>query len=663
MPQTFELATELIRPGGRVANIGVHGEPVTLHLEKLWIRNVTITTGLVDTYTIPQLMKLVASGRLDPTIFATHRFALGDTMAAYDTFADAATTDALKVVLEGSERDPGANGRVAESVVAGPHDPAHRLGHGTATWTRGRGARSSGGTRVEGVASTGAARGRRGLGIAARALRRGAARRRAGGVPARDRAWARAARRAHVLERQLDRARRRRRRDAALAASATSAAPGSTRAGWSIDGRRRVLRASPSACTTACTASGDGGPLGEAERDVYERRCAANARAARAADPAGRRRAAPRPADRRDDPAPARDRRAGDLARHIGLDLPNDVAREAWRFLIPYVEQADAYVFSRDASRVGGPRPRPGQRSSRRRSTRSRPKNQAMAFTSVDRGAARRRPGRRPPPARRGDVRAPRRQRRPRRATRADDRGGRAAPRQRRSSPRCRAGTALKDPVGVLAGFAEHVRPERGPASRARRPGRRRRRRRPRGRRGARRGRGGLARACPAMSRRRVHLALLPMDDADENAVIVNALQRRADVVVQKSLAEGFGLTVAEAMWKGRPVVATRVGGIQDQIEDGRTGCLVDPHDLAAFGDARERACSPTRTRAERMGAAGADTRARPLPRPPPPRRSTSTCSSASRPRDAPVATGCWSCPWLAWPWPGPCCWCCCTRS
>ena len=66
------------------------------------------------------------------------------------------------------------------------------------------------------------------------------------------------------------------------------------------------------------------------------------------------------------------------------------------------------------------------------------------------------------------------------------------------------------------------------------------------------------------------------MDDADENAVIVNALQRRADVVVQKSLAEGFGLTVAEAMWKGRPVVATRVGGIQDQIEDGTTGCLVD---------------------------------------------------------------------------------------
>ena len=91
VPQTFELAAELIRPCGRVANIGVHGQPVTLHLEKLWIRDVTVTTGLVDTYTIPRLMRLTASGRLDPTIFVTHRFALDDTMDAYDTFADAAS--------------------------------------------------------------------------------------------------------------------------------------------------------------------------------------------------------------------------------------------------------------------------------------------------------------------------------------------------------------------------------------------------------------------------------------------------------------------------------------------------------------------------------------------------------------------------------------------
>jgi alcohol dehydrogenase len=100
VPETFELAADLIRPGGRVANIGVHGRPAQLHLEKLWIRDVTITTGLVDTFSIPQLMRLIASGRLDPSLFATHRFALSDTMAAYDVFADAAETNALKVVLQ-----------------------------------------------------------------------------------------------------------------------------------------------------------------------------------------------------------------------------------------------------------------------------------------------------------------------------------------------------------------------------------------------------------------------------------------------------------------------------------------------------------------------------------------------------------------------------------
>jgi alcohol dehydrogenase len=101
VPQTFELCTELIRPGGRVANVGVHGHPATLHLERLWIRDVTITTGLVDTMTTPKLLRLVAEGRLDPTPFATHRFELDEIMEAYDTFADAASTNALKVVLSG----------------------------------------------------------------------------------------------------------------------------------------------------------------------------------------------------------------------------------------------------------------------------------------------------------------------------------------------------------------------------------------------------------------------------------------------------------------------------------------------------------------------------------------------------------------------------------
>jgi alcohol dehydrogenase len=100
VPSTFELCTELVRPGGRVANVGVHGHSVTLHLETLWIRDVTITTGLVDTSTTAKLLKLIADGKLDATAFATHRFPLDETMSAYDTFGDAAATHALKVVLE-----------------------------------------------------------------------------------------------------------------------------------------------------------------------------------------------------------------------------------------------------------------------------------------------------------------------------------------------------------------------------------------------------------------------------------------------------------------------------------------------------------------------------------------------------------------------------------
>jgi alcohol dehydrogenase len=116
VPETFELAADLVRPGGRVANIGVHGHAATLHLERLWIRDVTITTGLVDTFSIPQLMRLIASGRLDPSLFATHRFALGETMAAYDTFADAAGTGALKIVLQGANSN--ASHEQAQNSVA-----------------------------------------------------------------------------------------------------------------------------------------------------------------------------------------------------------------------------------------------------------------------------------------------------------------------------------------------------------------------------------------------------------------------------------------------------------------------------------------------------------------------------------------------------------------
>jgi alcohol dehydrogenase len=99
VPASFELCTELVRPGGHVANIGVHGKPATLHLERLWTRDVTITTGLVDTYSTPTLLRLVASHQIDAARFATHHFELNDFMKAYDVFERAAETGAVKVVL------------------------------------------------------------------------------------------------------------------------------------------------------------------------------------------------------------------------------------------------------------------------------------------------------------------------------------------------------------------------------------------------------------------------------------------------------------------------------------------------------------------------------------------------------------------------------------
>ncbi|WP_374970817.1 zinc-binding dehydrogenase [Terrabacter sp. BE26] len=98
---TFEQCAALVRPGGRVANVGVHGGPASLHLEDLWIRNVTITTGLVDTYSTPTLLKLLSTHQVDLARFVTHRFRMGDFMHAYDTFARPADTGALKVVVSG----------------------------------------------------------------------------------------------------------------------------------------------------------------------------------------------------------------------------------------------------------------------------------------------------------------------------------------------------------------------------------------------------------------------------------------------------------------------------------------------------------------------------------------------------------------------------------
>ncbi len=103
LPDAFELAVSLARPGGRIATIGVHGQAATLHLEEQWTRDITITTGLVDTSSTPTLMRLVAGGQIDARRFITHRFALEEFDRAYDVFARAAAAGALKVVLSRPE--------------------------------------------------------------------------------------------------------------------------------------------------------------------------------------------------------------------------------------------------------------------------------------------------------------------------------------------------------------------------------------------------------------------------------------------------------------------------------------------------------------------------------------------------------------------------------
>jgi trehalose synthase len=266
---------------------------------------------------------------------------------------------------------------------------------------------------------------------------------------------------------------------------------------------------------------------------------------------------------------------------HVGLDMPNDLARSTWRFLIPYVSRADAYVFSRrtfaweglDPARIHVIAPSIDPFS---------PKNADMSaghVAAILAAAGLEEPFGDVPPEfhrLRGEVDRIR-----------HTAGVHEETRLHWGMPlvlQVSRWDRLKDPIGVIQGFAEGVVPHcdahlmlAGPAF------------------------SGVAddpesaavyaeteaywRSLPETVRALVHLATLPMEDEEENAAIVNALQRRATVVVQKSLAEGFGLTVAEAMWKGRPVVASRIGGIQDQIEDGVTGFLLDdPRDVRAFG-------------------------------------------------------------------------------
>jgi trehalose synthase len=284
---------------------------------------------------------------------------------------------------------------------------------------------------------------------------------------------------------------------------------------------------------------------------------------------------------------------------HVGLDTPNNLAREAWAFLSPYLAQAEAYVFSResfaweglDRSRIAVIAPSIDPLA---------PKNIDLEPETVSGilGATGIVPAARPS--------------QPVTFERQDGTPGRIERRANlhEDAPlgletplvvQVSRWDALKDPLGVIRGFAENVPPRTdahllyvGPDVEAVADD-------PEGAQMLRESialRDGL----PEDARARVHLATLPMDDPEENAVMVNAVQRYARVILQKSFAEGFGLTVSEAMWKARPVVASRIGGIQDQIIDGEDGILLDdPADLVAYGAAVTELLDD-RERAEKMG-------------------------------------------------------------
>jgi len=331
---------------------------------------------------------------------------------------------------------------------------------------------------------------------------------------------------------------------------------------------------------------GDGGELGDSERAAYELVCGENAAAVLE-------RLGPHDVVFLHDP-----QTAGMVPRiagtgrtviwrcHIGADVANDLTRAGWDFLEPYVNQADAVVFSRPAFipdccngvPVGIVPPSIDAGS---------PKNQEMEPEQVR--AILRQAGLLAgdpaavgePTFRRADATEARVERRCE-IVGESELPGAETPLVVQVSRWDR----LKDPAGVMRGFAAVAadRPDAhlvlaGPSlgSVTDDPD----------------GATVLAEVeadwqrLPDEIRPRVTLASLPMEDLEENAAIVNALQRQATIVVQKSLKEGFGLTVTEAMWKGRPVVASATGGIGDQIEDGVTGVLLEnPFDLDEFGDA-----------------------------------------------------------------------------
>ncbi|MGH2787583.1 MAG: glycosyltransferase [Actinomycetota bacterium] len=328
---------------------------------------------------------------------------------------------------------------------------------------------------------------------------------------------------------------------------------------------------------------GDGGELGDAEADVYEQTLLQVLEdLARLVRP--------------DDLVIVHDPQPAGLCKalkgigavvlwrcHVGLDKPNDVARSAWNFLKPHIEVADGFVFSRRAfvwegladDKITVIPPSIDAFSPKNQDLDPPTVSAVLATAHIEAG-----PSDALPSFLREDGTPARVDRHARMIQ--DE----AVPQGAQLVAQVSRWDRLKDPIGVMRGFATGIAPHTdahlvvaGPDVEAVSDD-------PEGTEVL-RDCEDLWRDLEADTRRRVHLACLPMEDGEENAAMVNALQRRATVVVQKSIAEGFGLTVAEAKWKGRPVVASRIGGIQDQIVDGVTGILIDdPRDLASYGRA-----------------------------------------------------------------------------
>ncbi len=286
---------------------------------------------------------------------------------------------------------------------------------------------------------------------------------------------------------------------------------------------------------------------------------------------------------------------------HIGIDEQNDTSRAAWEFLRPYLAAAHGFVFTRrQFAPLWVPRARTwvippsiDPFSPKNADLNAGEVRAILAAIGVaddaragDRAQYPRSDGNH------GEVRRP--------AMVTGD--GRPGPGDRVVAQVSRW-DKLKDMAGVMEGFARHVLPEPGTFLMLAGPSVSGVADDPEG--------GMVFAECrsrwqqlPRAARERIMLVTLPLEDVEENAAMVNAIQRRATVIVQKSLAEGFGLTVAEGMWKGRPLVGSAVGGIVDQIADGTGYLLQDPTDLAAFGaDVRALLADPDK--AERMGAAG----------------------------------------------------------